>query len=58
MPKFTVPNWAQALIAKAASIEASSLAVRLDNDSFVCFMDLKTRKEYIVSKSDGAVTEH
>lgn len=58
MAKYTKPNWAQAAIAEAAGLEVRPLVVCTDNEYHVSFMNVRTRKEYIVSKIDGGVTEY
>jgi hypothetical protein len=56
--KFTVPNWGQDAIIRAAKLDLVAPAVTLDDDSDLIVMDLKTRKEYNINKKDGQVTVH
>ena len=53
MGKFAVPNWSQKTLAAAAGIHMEVPAIIEDNDHFLCFMDLKDRKQYILDKSKG-----
>lgn len=53
---FSVPNWSQDALAKAAGLNMAVPAVKVDNDHLLVFMDLKTRVEYLLDKKDGGVT--
>ena len=53
---FTEPNWSQVALAKAAGLDMTAPAVKVDNDHLLVFMDLKTRVEYLLDKKDGGVT--
>lgn len=50
---FTVPNWAQALIAKAAGLDPDKVAVRHENDRHIVFLQHMPRREILVNKVDG-----
>lgn len=54
--KNSVPNWCQSLIAKAVGLDPGSIAVRLEDDMSIVLLEHKSRKEYIVNKTDGKVT--
>lgn len=54
--RFSDPNWGQAAIARAALLDPKEVVVRMENDISICFLELRTRKEYIVNKSTGKVT--
>lgn len=54
--KFTVPNWNQKLIAVAVNLDPDGVSVRMEDDSKICFLEHKTRNEYIVNKATGKVT--
>lgn len=53
---YTVPNWSQAALAKAAGLNMVTPVVVVDNDRLLCFLDLKNRVYHIVRKNDGNVT--
>ena len=55
--KYTMPNWAQALIVQKINLPTETTVVCNENDENISFMDLKTRREYIVKKSTGQVVE-
>ena len=54
--RFSIPNWGQAAIAKAVLLDPKEVVVRMENDVSICFLELRTRKEYIVNKNTGKVT--
>lgn len=56
--KFTVPNWGQDIIIRAAGLNLTAPAVTLEDDRDLIVMDLKTRIEYNINKKDGRVTVH
>lgn len=53
--KFTVPNWAQALIVRAINLDANGISVRLEDDRIIVLLEHKTGVEYIVNKATGKV---
>ena len=55
--KFSEPNWAQKLIAKAIGLEPAEIVVRTDSEDMIVLLAHKTRVEYIVNKVTGKVTE-
>ena len=55
--KFQVPNWSQAAMAEKLSLNPDELAVRLEDDKMICFLRHIDRKEFIVDKVTGRVTE-
>ena len=57
MPKFTVPNWAQALIAKGAGLDPSKVVVRHEDERNISFVQHNPRKDILINKVSGSVTE-
>ena len=55
--KFPVPNWSQAAMAEKLGLNPDELAVRLEDDRTICFLQHIDRKEFIVDKVTGRVTE-
>lgn len=55
--KFTVPNWAQALLARGIGLDPNEVVVRNEDDRHITFLQHMPRKEFLVSKSDGKVIE-
>lgn len=55
MKKYTVPNWGQALIAKAKGLDPRELSVINDSDYLISFLEHKTRNNYLIDKRDGSV---
>lgn len=55
--KFTVPNWGQAQLAKAANLDPDKVVVRSEDDNSICFLQHMPRKEFIVNKVTGHVIE-
>lgn len=53
--RFPVPNWAQALIAMAVGLDPNNIAVRLDDDSRIVFLQYMPRAEYCVDKKTGTI---
>ena len=53
---YTVPNWAQKVLAQAVGINPSEVTVVLDNDIQTVYQDSGTRDRYLVSKRDGKVS--
>lgn len=45
------------MIARAVLLNPNELVVRSENEVNICFLELRSRKEYIVNKSTGKVTE-
>ena len=56
--KFTVPNWGQDAIIRAAGLNLTAPAVTLEDDSNLIVMELTTRARYNINKKDGHVTVH
>lgn len=54
--KYSVPNWAQALIARGVGLDPDKVAVRNDNDRNISFLQYEPRRDIIVSKVTGEVT--
>ncbi len=55
--KFTVPNWGQAVIARAAKLDPNKVVVRSENERNICFLQHMPRKEFFVDKITGDVLE-
>lgn len=55
--RFSVPNWGQTAIAKAARLDPDGVVVRAEDESRIVFLENKSRKEYIVNKITGSVIE-
>lgn len=53
--KFSVPNWAQALIARGAGLDPDNLAVRHEDDRNIAYLQYMPRKDILVCKVDGTV---
>ena len=53
---YTVPNWAQALIARAAGLDPDKLMVCNENDRNISFLQHFPRADIIVSKVTGEKT--
>lgn len=53
--KFSVPNWAQALIARSAGLDPNKVAVRHEDDRNISFLQHMPRKDVLVCKVDGTV---
>lgn len=51
----TVPNWAQAQMAKAVGLEPDSVAVRHEDDRKIVFLHYKDHVEIIVCKISGQI---
>ena len=54
---YPVPNWAQAIIARAVNLDPNKVAVEHENDRNISFLQYNPRKKVSVSKVDGSVTE-
>ena len=52
---FLVPNWGQTALIIQAGLHLDAPVVRLENDTLLCIMDLKSRWEYIIDKKTGKV---
>ena len=55
--KCTVPNWAQALIARGVGLDPNKIVVRHEDDRNISFLQHMPRKEFLVGKADGQVIE-
>ena len=55
--KFQVPNWSQSVMAEKLGLDPGELAVRMEDDHLICFLRHIDRKEFIVDKATGAVTD-
>ena len=53
--KFTVPNWGQALIAKAVGLDPSNVAVEHEDDRTITFVQYQPHRSVLVGKIDGTV---
>lgn len=53
--KYTVPDWGQATIARAAGLDPKKLAVEHEDDRKIIFLQYLPRKTIRVSKKDGSV---
>ena len=53
--KYTVPNWAQEIIARAVGLDPSNVAVGHENDRYITFLQYMPHKEFLVCKQDGVV---
>ena len=53
--KFAVPNFAQALIAKAIGLNPANVAVVHETDALITFLQYLPRKMFLVEKVDGTV---
>lgn len=51
----TVPNWAQAQIAKAVGLDPNSVAVRHEDDRNIVFLRYKDHAEIMVCKISGQI---
>lgn len=56
--KYTVPNWAQSLMASAAGLDPDNVAVRFEDDTKIDFVQYMPRREFLVCKATGDVIEH
>lgn len=52
---YTVPNWAQTQMAKAAGLDPSNVGVELENDYQIVFLQYMPRSRILVSKADGSI---
>ena len=55
MERFAEPNWAQKVIADAAGLIGSTVAVRLEDETKILFLKNSTRDEILVNKKTGEV---
>lgn len=55
--KYTVPNWYQSLIARQVGLDPESVAVSRESEHNISFLQYKTRKELLVDKKTGEVTD-
>lgn len=55
--KFTVPNWGQSVLARAANLDPKKVVVRSENECNICFLQHMPRKEFLVDKVTGDVME-
>ena len=55
--KFTVPNWGQALIARAVGLDPANVAVEHEDDRNISFVQYLPHKSFLVCKVDGVVIE-
>lgn len=55
--KFQVPNWSQAAMAEKLGLDPDELAVRSEDDHLICFLRHIDRKEFVVDKATGKVTD-
>lgn len=55
--KFQVPNWSQSVMAEKLGLDPDELAVRMEDDHLICFLRHADRKEFIVDKVTGVVTD-
>lgn len=55
--KYTVPNWGQATIARAVGLEPQKVAVRMEDETLIVFLQYMPRKEFFVNKKTGKVTQ-
>lgn len=55
--RYTVPNWAQAIIARAVNLDPNMVGVKHENDRNITFLQYNPRKEISISKVDGSVRE-
>lgn len=53
--KFTVPNWVQALIARAVDLDPNKVAVEHDDDRCIVFQQYLPHCVVTVGKIDGTV---
>ena len=51
--KYMPPNWAQTLLAKAAGLDPEKVAVEMENDTVIVFLQYMPHKRITVSKKDG-----
>jgi hypothetical protein len=58
MNKFTVPNWAQKLIAVAAKLKPDDVSVVTENERLIVFLRHTDRREFLVEKTTGNVVEN
>lgn len=54
---YTVPNWAQSQMAKAAGLDPAGVGVELENDTSIVFLQYLPRKRILVSKADGSIID-
>lgn len=52
---YTVPNWSQAQLAKAAGLDPANVGVEMENDQLITFLQYIPRKRILVSKADGSI---
>ena len=52
---YTVPNWAQSQMAKAASLDPANVGVEMENEHQIVFLQYMPRKRILVSKADGSI---
>ena len=55
--RFSVPNGGQASIASAVKLDPDDVVVRTEDETRIVFLESRTRKEYIVNKVTGVVTQ-
>ena len=55
--KYTVPNWAQSHLAKAVGLDPEKVAVEMENETMIVFLQYMPHKHILVSKKDGSVNQ-
>lgn len=53
--KYTVPNWYQSLIARAAGLDPNGVSVGHEDDTRIKFLQYQPRAEIVVEKTTGEV---
>lgn len=56
--KYTVPNWYQSLIARAAGLEPNGVSVGHEDDTSITFLQYMPHAEIVVDKVTGKVRQH
>ena len=55
MKKFSVPNWGQAVIARAVGLDPKNVSVEHDDDRCIVFLQYMPHRTVTVEKIDGTV---
>ena len=52
---YLVPNWAQKQLAVAAGLDPTNVAVEMENECQIVFLQYLPRQRVMVSKADGSI---
>ena len=54
--KFSVPNWGQSALAKAAGLDPKNVAVEHEDERVIAFVQFVPHCSVLVGKTDGTMT--